>query len=251
MPTRQKANASEIMSERKPASARRRGIGRRSMQSLRLQPLQEPVQQSAPRPAAHIRSKPALVGDAPVNYHSLAEIHALRTRQVEPAHIPTPPASLSRTGATRAASEASEYVSEVDIAAERAMVRYAQNIQLFNPALTHSTARLVSARRSPGALARLRALVESFVRRILSMLRGKTPDQRTARGRAALEQLQALYNLICPDDDEGMDLVQRQVLFGEAYYSVLQASREHFRRHKGKEPENYQSYFEDFLRKMP
>ena len=48
-----------------------------------------------------------------------------------------------------------------------------------------------------------------------------------------------------------MDLVQYQVAFGQAYYDVLTASRNHYKRHKGTQDEDDQPYFENFLRQMP
>jgi hypothetical protein len=171
--------------------------------------------------------------------------------------IPKPPALRPRIS--------SEWVSEQEIAAQRTQQQMDEPLHLTSSLQSQSAFLLstqstllssapvsIPARASPSRLARLRAMLLTYVRRLIAFLFPKLADRRTARGQKALEQLQSLADLLRAEfDGEGMDLVAYQVAFGQAYYNVMTASRENYKRHKGKEPEDYKSYFEDFLRQMP
>ena len=102
------------------------------------------------------------------------------------------------------------------------------------------------------AAARLRQWLMQWVRRVSALLSQMRGPMLTRTGRQAMAQLQRLYALVAAGvSDDGMEMVQLRVAFGEAYYHMMEASRRHHRRHKGREHEDYGAYFNQFLRAAP
>lgn len=267
MPSRQKLRIADPS-----ANGPQRKRARHSIRAFNVAPLEETVQlsqrlslqraaasserasrrsasahssRSPPRRSRRTAAQEAMaaVQEHPINYGSLSQLAQLRSIY-EQASAPT----VSKPSA----AEQSEWVSEAEIASERSRAYLSQSITVEQTQkIAPASARLIPTRPA-SRLARLRALMETFIRRLIAFLFPSKADRRTPRGQAALLQLQALADLLRAEfDGSGMDLVQYQVAFGESYFNVLQASRAHYKRHKGKGAEDYQPYFEDFLRQMP
>ncbi len=254
-----------VEGQRKPA---------REGRPLRIEPLYETASKAEPRPAAgrrRLRASSSKKSAARrraaravsnsefsiqrLRFDSLSQLEHLRTarRPPLPSQLQTPsPNALSAPAPVLLPSR--EWVSETEIAQQRVGGQMSQTIHLATARTIPTSAYATPARRSPSQLARLKALMQTFIRRLVAFLFPKKAARNTARGMQALTQLQSLADLLGAEfEGGGMDLVAYRAAFGEAYYNVLQASREHYRRHGGKQPEaeNYQPYFEDFLRQLP
>lgn len=171
-----------------------------------------------------------------------------RLPMLGPGELPTPPAPRFPAP--------SDLITEDEIHTEQIRrAHLAQPLLLSSGAPTEMAVRTRFGGRM-GWLLQLRAMAASILRRLKQWLRGHPRARLTLEGQRALASLEQLHRLLRIEFDEGgMDLVAFQVAYGQAYYSVLEASRRHHASSRAKPkpeaPENYQSYFEQFLRQMP
>ncbi len=118
------------------------------------------------------------------------------------------------------------------------------------PVQAISQSRSRPARRA--AIARLRAWLLSWASRITAILSRLRGPMLTRTGQQAMAQLQRLYALVSAGvSEDSMEMVQLRVAFGETYYHMMEASRRHHKRHRGREREDYGAYFDQFLRSAP
>ena len=140
-------------------------------------------------------------------------------------------------------------MSESELTRQAALAEV--NTQVLLPALQV----LPQTRSKPArlaAIARIRQMLLAWVRRVTALLSQLRGPMLTRTGKQAMAQLQRLYALVAAGvSDDDMEMVQLRVAFGEAYYHMMEASRRHHKRHKGREREDYGAYFDQFLRSAP
>ncbi|MCX8163005.1 MAG: hypothetical protein N3D10_00420 [Candidatus Micrarchaeota archaeon] len=101
-------------------------------------------------------------------------------------------------------------------------------------------------------LERIKRAVFLIIRRIAALLnllqRSNVPLTQT--GRKALEQLRDLYNLLLLEFYDEESLAALKIAYGEACFYITEASRQYYKKHKGKGRENYQEYFDRFVKSI-
>lgn len=118
--------------------------------------------------------------------------------------------------------------------------------------ITHTIPQGKSRQARLAAITHLRQWIMQWVRRVAAVLSQMRGPMLTRTGRQALAQLQRLYALVSADlRDDSIEMVQLRVAFGEAYYHMMEASRRHHKRHRGRGQEDYGAYFGQFLSSAP
>jgi hypothetical protein len=98
---------------------------------------------------------------------------------------------------------------------------------------------------------KIKRMLILFIRKILAWfnLEKKQMQSRiTINGKRALQQLNDLYNLLLLEITNEEDLAALKIAYGEACYYITEASRQYYKIHKGKGKENYQEYFDRFVK---
>ncbi len=259
MASRQKKRSASIETpsvQRQPRRAFSRYFGEQA--ALKIEPLYE---------SAVAQSRPAMVEETMASPKA-SRLASLSKKQIASAYLP----SLSRRPKRTAHASTSAKVqvkvlafnvkSKEELPAparsaltERTVVEQQMREHILKPILLpYGNTGVVpgSDSRPRNAWQSLQHWASMMVRRLMRMLPTRARQKLTARGQQALAQLESLYALLQAETDEdGMDLVALKAAFGTAYYSVLEDSRRHYRAHKGREPEDYRTHFDHFLKELP
>ncbi|MEM3362312.1 MAG: hypothetical protein QXV83_00875 [Candidatus Anstonellaceae archaeon] len=99
---------------------------------------------------------------------------------------------------------------------------------------------------------RIRRMVLLLIRKIMFLLGfySNSKVKLTPTGKKALEQLNDLYNLLLLELYDESSLALLRLAYGEASFYITQASREYYKKHKGRGRENYQEYFDRFVKSV-
>ncbi|MCM8830732.1 MAG: hypothetical protein NC918_00865 [Candidatus Omnitrophica bacterium] len=103
--------------------------------------------------------------------------------------------------------------------------------------------------KQPSLFERIKRALLLVLRKILAWLNFQSrKNQLTQTGQRALIQLQDLYNLLLLEAYDEQSLAALRVAYGEACFYIMEASRQYYKKHEGRGRENYQEYFDRFIK---
>jgi hypothetical protein len=100
-------------------------------------------------------------------------------------------------------------------------------------------------------LEKLKRSLLLIIKKILSWLNlYKYKSNLTITGQKALKQLEDLYALLTLEAADESTLAALRLAYGEACFYIMEASRQYYKKHGGRGRENYQPYFDRFVKSI-
>lgn len=141
-------------------------------------------------------------------------------------------------------------ISEAELVAEKRKLQSAIMVPLE---ITLPPMHVPTLEAKKARMTRLQKIRATVMAMVLAFIEWLSPRQKkrllTKKGELALAQLRELAAVYQASSAiEGMDIVQFEALFGEAYYQIMQESKRHRAQKTSFTSEDYASFIEHFAR---